>query len=390
MKEIFKLFDEQEEKFRLYERKSSHPNWIVFKTIRRKIITIKGTFYYNLTRYKKKLPNGKYQTFTYYHNNFLLQHRNVKKYDNTLKEIFLLNDAMSNKRLTLIKNPPSRSLIHYWKKTDLNIKQAQENQLIGYQKEAKNHDKLFVEIDDAYINIQSKKQTKKLQNRMLTFNLIDELGNKIAINSVQILMINGSKTYDKYKNADSISKLIEQIKNKYYNKKINVIIKGDGAKIINKISNNFEGGILDKFHLIKSYRDFKTRSKRDINQLINFITPFKKTSIENDLWAFLKSLTNKENQAIFNSFWDYFKSNKTKLSLQIRQKLGAYLRYLKNNSNRIYHKYEPILSKSNTESYVNFDFKNLVSKRYTRWNIGSIKQKLLTFKALNKGIWIIV
>ncbi|VEU70614.1 Mbov_0401 family ICE element transposase-like protein [Mycoplasmopsis glycophila] len=252
-------------------------------------------------------------------------------------------------------------------KTDLDekIKQSLKssfNKLKKFEIKPEHNNILFVEIDDTYKRIQYKKMNKKFMCRMMTFNLFNsKTGKYEALNNVQIYF-EQDKRLTKYDEKNKLIELTNYIKNTYYDSKMKVCAKGDGAYNIKNLAKNFDYYILDKFHVLKYVKDTFTLKKyiqnKDLKEL-------------NAQFYQIKSPTfwkNAINDYSIND-WDnlYLKLKKWfdnfEFKTNFKKQFEKFLNYLNNNKRAIFGILDGIERTSHTESYIRNFFKIYLDKR---------------------------
>ncbi|QGZ97966.1 hypothetical protein GE118_04140 [Mycoplasma sp. NEAQ87857] len=402
--EVFIIYLNQiEEKFRTETRLKFFPKWIVSRRVKRKLITSNGIYYFNLTRYKiYDEALGKYRTFTYYHHEYLEQLK-TSKFDIKLKKDAISNYINGNKTKDIFSSfNPSKQLIHFWIKNEniLNndIKLCENNQwnyidnLTDYSNNViKNeHKYLYVEIDDAFFSVQNKHKTIGKRSRMLRFYLEKDSQKKQVKCKNELFYLENSNKASKV----SIEYLIEQInyiKDTFYNKDLKIVVKGDGAKWIQKLANSKDYiPILDKFHFMKLTFDTFGATKKKNKE--NSIFYENKDYFYNDmnLYNSVENAINSKNINVFNHLLNFIKEKVLdNLLPKLRQKIKKFLRYIKNNWNGISNLIKSEVNvKSSTESFVNNSLKRLIKKRGSRYNIKSIVYKIMMLGDENVGRFI--
>ncbi|QGZ97244.1 hypothetical protein GE118_03580 [Mycoplasma sp. NEAQ87857] len=398
---IVYYFDELEERFRTITRLIEHPEWKVFRRVKRKFITEKGVKYFNLTRYKvydKEL--GKYRTFTYYHHEYLKELK-TSKFSLELKDIAIKNYLSGNKITNLTsKNYPSKQLIYAWVNNETksnpeiqfnNDKQWNFiNNLCDYSNNVlSKHKYLYVEIDDAFFETQLNRASVSKRNRMLRFYLEKDPSTKRVKYKNELFFLEDSNTPSKVSINFLVNK-INHIKDTLYNKGLKVVVKGDGAKWIQKLANS-KGYIpvLDKFHFMKlAFETFGATKKKNKENSIFYEKEYFYN--QTNLYQNIKQSINNNNINGFKQVLDFIKNDVIKkLETKLTNKVKKFLNYVKNNWNGIFNLVVAEVDvKSSSESFVNNSLKSLIHKRSSRYNIVSIVKKIMLLGPKDVGKYI--
>lgn len=394
-KNTIDYFNQIEENFRLNIRLKQHKNWIVSRVKKRKIICYDGVHYINLTTYKKwDKSKNKWVYFTYYHN------EEIKKlgkslYDLEYKKLAINNYLSGNKTLDFYENYPSRMLIFKWiNSNEINkfVKFKKQNYLKNYSKISQNHKFLHVEIDDCFTKIQSKHKSDKLMNRMITFYLYDKKYRKYeAINSVQIWISKQNLNNHFYRKNEYVWELINQVKDNYYDKKLKIILKGDDAKFITKLQKNSEVPVLDKFHLnreivkVLSIKYFKNNDKKVLK---TYLKTHKISNIYSWIFNCFRYKTSEKFIEISNKIIKELVCFLTKAK---QKEIINLLNKIKQKQWKIWNKHISLIERNcSAESKVIHYFKKFVKKTFSRYNIKTLKLKILYGLKNDIGLRIII
>ncbi|QJR44158.1 Mbov_0401 family ICE element transposase-like protein [Mycoplasma miroungirhinis] len=208
------------------------------------------------------IENNKHKRVVYYHDK-ILENLAVSKYDFELIKACILADLNNIKIPSeIIKIQPSKQHLFFLKKrfkineqislkNDLKI---EENKSIF---KASKNEKINLEVDDLFVNIQGKKYGEKLRCReaILHTNFIKNKSKKSAVLCLFFL----KKVSDKNTETNDLNWVSSNL-NHYLNSlnidRNSVILKGDGARWMKTISFNINVKYtLDYFHLVKKINE---------------------------------------------------------------------------------------------------------------------------------------
>ncbi|MCU4706429.1 Mbov_0401 family ICE element transposase-like protein [Mycoplasma sp. CSL7503-lung] len=348
---LIEQFNYEEKIFRTQQRKVDikYKNWIVYKTVKRKLIIYGVEVEYNLTRYKDKITG---RTFTYYHNEIVKKIGRSKWFFQDIYKAYLSNNFRRRKSKKVDFYVPLDIFYYHKKKGLFNNLDKKDSEKIDYS------DGVQIDIDDTYTKINRGRIKEKVMLRMVLLTNKNKQQTCFIFNK-----INGS--------VENISKkIIDFLGKKYPKNKIK--ISGDGATFINKIAEKI--GVkryYDLFHFNKILFDLIGFTKRRNKQnkkifrvnLYGWVQEKLKKLEFDSVIKLIKNMINKlKNECVFKDK---------------RIELEKFLRYFLKNINSIFNTFQ----RSNylgglAEIGINHIIKSAIYKRFSLFGWDTIIDKI--------------